>query len=219
MSTGFNETLTVESRTQHGSGAMRRLRRAGIVPGNLVNPRGTNASIQLNAHAFDLIMHHHRSEHLIMDVLLDGAPKKVLVREVQRHPLTEGLLHVDFQEVAMDQKMRVKVRLEVVGDAVGVVQSGGILETLIRELEVECLPADLVETIRVDVAGLQLGQSIHVSDLALPPGLVVLTAGDVAVVAVMAPRMTDEVKPEGEEATAAEPEVISKGKEEEEEEA
>jgi large subunit ribosomal protein L25 len=211
MSTSPTEILAVEPRTEFGTGPMRRLRRAGTLPGNLVNPKGDNVSIQMDAHTFDLIMLHHASEHLVMDVTLSGQKKKVVVREVQRHSLTENVLHVDFLEVAMDEKMKVSCMIEVVNDPVGVTMGGGVLEMLVREIEIECLPGDLVETIEVDVSGLEVGQSIHVSDLAMPAGLEAITAADVAVVTVMPPRVSEDT----DDADSAEPEVIGKSKEDE----
>jgi large subunit ribosomal protein L25 len=151
---------------------------------------------------------------VVVDV--EGEKLTTLVREKQRHPVTSSLLHVDFQVLSMTEKLRTTVVIVLEGEAPAAKNFNGVLVTGQTELEVECLPSDLPERIRVDVSGLnEIGNSIHVRDLVLPPKVEVLTDPDELVVLVTAP-----VAEEKEEVVAVEgaiePEVIEKGKIEEE---
>ena len=210
--------LDVTTRDISGSAGVRRLRRDGVLPGVVSCDGAESRSVQLNRHDFVQMLRRHTSENLIMDMSIDGSElKKVLLREVQHDPLTEEILHVDFVEISMTKKMRTRIHLSIVGEPIGVTRDGGILEFLLRDLEVECLPGDLVEQIQVEVSALEIGDAIQVDDLVVDPKLTVLTAGDVAVASVSAPRVEEDVVPaEGAVAVdGAEPEVIGAKKEEE----
>lgn len=215
-----NETkLVAQKREVAGTSASRRLRREGWLPGVLGDKKGKSVSIQVNGHDFGLLLQHHRSENLILDLEIGKEkPKKVLLSEVQHDPITDKALHVDFIEISMTEKMRIDVPIELVGEAVGVVQEGGVLDYLLRELEVECLPVDLVQSIEADVSGLKIGDILLVSSLEVDPKLTVLTDSGTPVAGVSPPHVEEEVVPEevaeGEE--AAEPEVIGEEKKEEE---
>ena len=214
--------LVVESRTAIGSASARRLRRDGKIPGIINNDKGQATPIQLRGHEFEMLLRHQRSENILFDLVVDASePRKVLLKEVQHNPMSGAIRHVDFVEISMTNKMRVRIPLVLLGEPVGVMQEGGILEHVTRELEVDCLPADLVETIEVDVAALKLGESVRVRDLKVSAKLTVVTPPDVAVAKVSEPRKEEEeVKPEeaaAEGAEGAEPEVIGKKKEEGEE--
>ena len=211
--------LKTESRTLSGSASARRMRRDGWLPGVINVDKGAARMVQLNRHDFEQMLQRHRSENLILDVSVDSdAPKKMLLKEVQHHPLTGQPQHIDLIEISMTKKMRFEIPLRLTGEPSGVLQEGGILEQPLRVLQVECLPPDLVEEILVDVSDLKLGASILVRDLKLDPKLTIATTGDIAVAAVSAPRVEEEVKPEAVEG-AAEPEVIGAKKAEEGEEA
>ncbi len=153
------------------------------------------------------------SQLVVVDV--DGKLHTVLVRERQRHPVTGNLLHIDFQEVSLTEKLRVKVGLQFKGEAPAVKMFDGIVVTSLEVLEVECLPGDLVNYLEVDLSVLgQIGDAIYVRDIPLPPKVQVLGDLDEVVVVVTAPVAEVAV---AEEAAAFEPEVIEKGKKEEEE--
>lgn len=206
--------IVAQMRSEAGSAAARRLRNSGWLPGVLYGDGGENRSIKINAHAFKMLLRHHTGENLLLDMELDGAAgRKVFLKEVQHDPLTGDATHADFLAVSMTRKMRVRIPLVLVGDAVGVVTEGGILEQILRELEVECLPGDLVETIEVDVSGLHINTHMLVRDLKVDAKLTVLTDGHVAVAGVMEPQKEAEPAAEGaapaEGAAAAGPEVIS----------
>jgi large subunit ribosomal protein L25 len=140
----------------------------------------------------------------------------VILKEYQREPLKGQILHADFYEVALDKKLEVKVHLELSGVPVGVKTQGGILDFVTRELEVECLPADIPEKVVIDVSNLELNKHFRVSDLKLSDKVTILTGSDVVIAHVVVPRAEEEVAPAAEAAAAtpeaAEPEVIKKGK-------
>ena len=215
--------LVAESRDVAGSAASRRLRRDGRVPGVINNEKGEAQWIRLNRHDFELMLHRHVSENLILDLAVDGkTEKKVLLKEVQHDPLTGHVLHADFVEISMTRKMRIGISIKLIGEPLGVSQQGGILEQSLRTLEVECLPTDLMEEIEVDVSALEIGSSLLVRDLKIDPKLTVLTPEDLAVASVTAPRAEEvpvaEAAVEG--AVPGEPELVGeRGKKEEGEEA
>jgi len=156
---------------------------------------------------------------MIVSLKLDGGERTALVRGVQRDPLTHEILHLDFQEVSLTEKVRVEVNVHLVGTPIGVKDAGGILETIIRAVEVECLATTIPGSIDVDVSQLGIGDSVHVRDLQ-PEGVVILTDPDQTVATVVPPTVYE--APVAEVAavpSAEEPEVIGKGKEEGEEKA
>jgi large subunit ribosomal protein L25 len=209
--------VVANKRAKAGSSESRRLRVQGIVPAVIYNDKAESSPIQLNGHDFNMLMRGHANTSLLMTMDLDGAEKKVLVREVQRHPVSGNLVHVDFFEVSMTKKMRVELPLRLVGEPLGVSLGGGVLQHLLRMVTVECLPADLVEEITIDVTALQIGQSLSVGDIVVDPKVALITAKDVAVATVTEQKVEEEVKPaEGEVVEGAEPEVIVKKKEGEE---
>jgi len=211
--------VTAVSREESGSGNARRMRRAGWLPGVISNEKGQSRLIKLNLHDFDLMLHHHTSENLMIALDVDGKPGgKVLLKEVQHHPLTGDVQHVDFLEVSMTRKMRVEMPIVLTGEPVGVTQGGGILEQMLREVEVECLPGDLVEHFEIDVSHLNIGDALMVGDLNVDGAYTVLTAPSVAVAAVVAPRVEEEAAPVAEGEAAAEEEGAEKGAEVEESE-
>jgi len=213
--------LVAQLRTVSGSSSSRRLRRDGHLPGKINCEGGKCLLIQLNRHSFEMMMRHHSSEHLLFDIEVDKEKsRKVLLKEVQHNPVTDAVMHVDFVEVSMTKKMRVHIPVILVGEPVGVSQEGGVLEQLLRELDIECLPSDLVETIEIDVAGMKLHETLLVEKLSIDPKLVILTDKKLAVAGVMEPR-EEEVAPEAAAAgvEGAEPELIAKEKKEGDEDA
>ena len=197
--------VVAESRKEQGTGAVRRMRHAGEVPAIVYGEEHKERLIKLNEHAFEQLLRHHTSEHLVLDLEIDGTPVKALMKEVQHHPVTGQVLHVDFQEISLKKKIRVEVPLELVGDPVGVTQQGGVLEHLIREVEVECLPMDMMESIEVDVSGMDINTRMTVGEIQLDRDtFTIITAPDVAFAAVMPPRLQAET-------TGAEGEAAAEG--------
>jgi large subunit ribosomal protein L25 len=208
--------LAANKRDIRGSRRVSRLRRDGWLPGIVYDTRGQSQPIQLKRHEFELLLRRRAGENLIMDLALDDdAPRKVLLKDVQRNHIQDHLMHVDFLEISLTRKLRVPVAIRLTGEPFGVTQEGGILEHLVRAVDVECLPADIVKEFVLDVSPLKIGDSLFVRDLKIDAEkMTVLTAPDIAIASVLMPHVEEEVKPE--EAAvegAAEPEVIGAKKE------
>lgn len=212
--------IKAKRRTGGGTSAARRLRREGWLPAALNRSTGKTEPIMLDRHEFENLLHHHTSEQLVLHLKLEEDPESlVLMREVQHHVRDNVPLHADFQEISMTERMEVSIPIALSGEPVGVSQQGGVLEQLLWEIEVECLPGDIVEEFSVDVSGLKIGDMLTVEDLSLGDAFKTVTEPDADVATVVAPRLEEEEGEEGEEAAeGAEPEVIGKGKEEESEE-
>jgi large subunit ribosomal protein L25 len=205
------ETIKLEigNRVAAGSAAARRLRNTGVVPGTISTEKGIAESVQFDAHGFDMILKRHRGENLVIDLHVGGgAPRKVLLKEVQHEPVYGKVLHADFVEVSMTRKIRVHVTLSLIGEPIGVREQGGMLDQLLREVEVECLVVDIPEVIELDVSGMSIGHVLRVSDLKVPPNLTIVTGIEVAVASVILPRLEEEKPEEEVAAEGSEPEVI-----------
>jgi large subunit ribosomal protein L25 len=210
MGTVETMKLVAEQRGQTGTGKVRRLRHAGWMPCVIYNENGESRPVQVNRHAFEMLIRRRRSENVIMDLdIKDDKIRKVFVKEVQRHVVNGESLHADFLEVSMTRKMRVGIPIKLVGEPVGVT-AGGVLDQPMRELEVECLPGDMVEFLTVDVSGLAIGQTVTVGQMTVDPKLHVLAAATQAVASVLAPMAEEEVAPEAAVAEGTEPELIKK---------
>jgi len=174
------------------------MRRAGTVPAVLNNSKCESVLLELNAHDFGQMLRHHAGENLILDLVIDdGEPQKVLLVQVQRDNLSGAILHADLMEISMTEKLQISIPIELVGEAAGV-HEGGMLDHLMRSIDVECLPGDVVERIEVDVSELSMSETYLAGNVPLPEGMALVTAPDVAVAAVLAPRVEAE-KAEGEE--------------------
>ena len=207
--------LNASPRQKVGTGASRRLRRLqGRLPGIIYGAAAAPQPITLDANELGKAMQQEAFYSQILTVVVDGQAQKAVVRDLQRHPVNEKVLHVDFLRISADKPVHTHVPLHFVNESkcVGVRTGGGALVHNLIDVEISCLPADLPEFIRVDVADLEVGHSLHLSDLALPKGvvLVALTQGedrDIPVVSVQPPRggqTTDEE--EDAAAEGAEPE-------------
>jgi large subunit ribosomal protein L25 len=189
--------ISIERRADNGKGPARRLRTAGKVPAVLYGPRRATTAIAVAAEEFERKLTHLEGAHLIRLVNPGGTDpelheRMVLVREMQVHPVTGRALHADFYEVDLTERLTVAVTLHFVGKPVGVV-NGGILQPILREVEVECLPTEIPDFIEVDVSGLDIHDAVHVSDLTLPEGVVSVGDATRTVVAVLPPSI--EAKP------------------------
>lgn len=188
------------------------LRRAGRLPG-IIYGRGIQPIlITLDMRETGRILSSITSSHLVV-VEVGGKQHTTLVREKQRQPVTSGLLHIDFQAVSLTEKLRTSVILELVGESPAVINFNGILVSNLEKLEVEALPRDLPDRIQVDISGLtEIGQVIHVSDITVPAAVEILDHPEEIIVVVTAPE-AEEVEPQ---ADVIEPEVIERGKKEDE---
>lgn len=217
----MSQALTVEAepREDFGKGASRRLRRSGLVPAVVYGGGGSTIPVAVNPQKIAEILHSESGHNAIFTLEIKGkAPARVMLREWQVEPVYGELLHVDMVRIARDVKLKVKVPVQVMGEPKGVKLQGGIFDFVLREVEVECLPDDIPEHFTVDVSELTIGQNLRVSDLPANPKVKVLT-DPTRVVAHVVVLKEEEEKPavEAVAAAPAEPEVIRKGKGEEEE--
>src|SRR5713226_780272 len=200
--------LTTKPRKDYGKLNTRRLRRQGLVPGVLYGHKEATLAVSLQGDDLKRAVRHGVR---VVDVQAEGKVEKALIKEVQWDHLGLEILHVDFARVAADERIEVNVRVELRGTAAGIA-TGGVIDQPIHLLAVECLAIAVPDSIRVNVAALQLGQAIHVKELSLPEGVKALTDPDAVVVQVIAKLLEPEpaAAPEGVAATAeqSEPEVI-----------
>jgi large subunit ribosomal protein L25 len=208
-------------RTQTRRGGVKKLRSSGRVPAVIYGRQARPQNLEVNAKEFEDLIHHSVSENLLVDLSIadDARAKRLaLVQEIQHHPLDGKLLHVDFHEVAENEKVTIQVPLETVGEAAGVKTGGGVLEHVLFKLKVRCLPKDLPEQIVIDVSHLELGKAVHLGEIKAPEGVEILGDKNIPVVAVALPRAEEEAAPvEGEPVSAGDVEMIKEKKEEGEE--
>ena len=210
-------TVEADPREDFGKNAARRLRRSGRIPGIVYGGGGPVIPVAVDPDRIRRILHSESGHNAIFTLEVKGkAPARAMIRDWQSEPVRGDLLHVDLVRIALDTKLKVKVPIHITGEAQGVKVQGGILEFILREVELECLPDDIPETIRVDVTPLTIGQNLRVADLPLGPKVKVLTDTNRVVVHVVALKAEEEKPAEVAEAAPAEPEVIRKGKAEEE---
>ena len=201
------QQISVKKRSLEGTSASRRMRRAGSLPGIVYGIDSNPLSVELETHVVEQVLHHHASETILVDIDLEGGGAvSVLIKDVQHHPVSGALVHVDLQRVAANQTLQVEVSLELEGEPEGV-KVGGLLDHVMHTILVECLPGDLPEMVNVDVSELEIGSSIHVSDLKLGSKITVLSDADAVVAGVSPPRVVQEEDEDGD--AAAEPEVIT----------
>ena len=208
--------IKAEVRTEQGTGAVRRLRRTGKIPGSVMRMnKGGVTLIKLDQHDFMLGLRGHTSKQLLVTLDMNGTEMPALMREMQNDVVAGTPIHVDFSEVSLTEKVRVVVPLYLVGEPKGVKIGGGVLEQVLRTVEVECLPADIAEKFVADVSAMDLNDTLFVRDLKLGDKFTLVTRGEYAVAVVKAPEGVDAAAPGAAPAAeAAQPDVIKKGKEE-----
>lgn len=196
-----NKIVAEKRDDKKGKQAVRKLRNAGRLPGILSLNDGSSREISFDQHAFEMSLRGHGLEGRLLDVEVDGESHgQYVLKDVQHHPVTGSVLHVDFVEIAMGKLMRSATQIVFEGAPAGV-EAGGVVEYLLREVEIECLPKNLVESIVVDISGLDIGDALTVGDLDLPAGVELTTAPDIAIISVSAPRVRQDDE-EGEGAAA-----------------
>lgn len=218
--------LEAVKRDTFGKNEAGRLRRSGQVPcvlyggGQAEGGKPVATPIAVPPKELSRILHSDSGANTLITLKLDGDSWRVMVKEYQLDPISHSLLHADFYRVAMDKPITVTVPIVLRGEAPGVKQQGGLLDFVHREIEIECLPADIPEHIEVDVSNLMLNQAIRLREVIESVKWKPVSESDIMIVHVVAPKAEAEpVAAEGEVATTAEPEVIKKGKTEKEEEA
>jgi large subunit ribosomal protein L25 len=212
--------LNAFPRTLGRRAGAKKLRSAGRVPAIIYGRQAQPQSLEIKAKEMEDLIHHSISENLLVDLAVkdDSRPQRLaLVQEVQHHPLTGKVLHVDFHEVAENEKVTIMVPVETVGEAVGVKTGGGVLEHVLFRIKARGLPKDLPEQITVDVSHLNIGQAIHLGEITAPPGVELVGEKQVPVIAVAAPRTEEEEAAEAAAAAAAVPGEVEMIKEKREE--
>ena len=206
--------IAVDRRSEFGKGGARRLRRRGLVPAVLYGPGRTSTAITIDTEEFHRKLGRLEGSHLIRLLHAGGEDQElhgrmVLVRETQLHPVSGDVLHADFYEVDLAERLTVSVTLHFIGKPVGVV-NGGILQPILRELEVECLPTEIPDFIEVDVSALDIHDAVHLGEVTLPTGVTLVGDATRTVVTVLPPSIeakaveaTPETAPAAEGAPAA----------------
>jgi large subunit ribosomal protein L25 len=218
------QTFTVEGkvREERGKNPARRSRRAGEIPAVLYGAKKDPVVLSVNAKQLSRILRSESGHNTIFTVkVADGNEERAMLKDWQVDPVSGMLLHADLLRIAMDVRMRVKVPVHTFGDPQGVKLQGGVFETVTREVEIECLPTDIPEEIRVDVTEMLIGKQLRAADLPLDPNKMKLVTDPLRVMAHVVMLKKEEEPAAAEAAVAtetapAEPEVIKKGKKEEE---
>lgn len=210
--------ITAELRSERGKNAARRLRHAGNVPAVVYGGGAEAVAVSVNPRELAPILHTEAGHTSVLTMEISGrSAERVMLKDWLREPVRGGILHVDFVRVTKDTRVKVRVPIHATGEPKGVKLQGGIFEFALREVEVECLPDDIPENITVDVSELMIGQNIRVSHLPASANVKMLSDPNRVVAHVVALKAEEEVAAvEGAEAATAEPEVIRKGKAEEE---
>lgn len=210
--------VEAQSRSERGKSAARQLRRAGQVPAVIYGGKAEPLALSVDPRAVEKILHSEAGHNAVFTLTIKGHGKTpAMIRDWQYEPVKGTLLHVDFLRIALDERLKVKVPVEAKGEPVGVKQQGGILEIVLREVELECLPAHIPDVLEIEVGDLNIGQSFRVGDLKVDNRkLTILSDPDRVIAHVVAPRVVEEEKPVEEAVPVAEeagePEVIRKGK-------
>lgn len=214
--------LETAKRNMSTKGELNDLRRAGFVPGILYGGNETPQAITVKMKELLKLLERISGTSAILELTIDGQKSPAIIKNVQRDVLSRKPIHVDFQRILMTQKIEVVVPINVTGEAIGVKSSGGTLDQILREVKIRCLPGEIPQAVTVDVSHLNIHDSITVKSLALGPNVEVLTSPDNIVVHVLVPKVEAAPEPAAATVVAAEgstpsqPEVITKGKKEEE---
>jgi len=208
-------TLSAALRQEHGKGPARRLRREGKVPAVIYGHGEATRSLTVDAHELERLFSRIQVENTIISLKIDGergGPVRALVREVQMHPFRQEILHVDFFQVHAGERVYLEIPVRLVGTAAGV-RAGGVLQQTLHEVEVRCLPDQIPEALEIDISALEVGESLHVSDLQVPEGVEIETDAERVLCSVLAPTVaaleTEAEAPEG-PGGDVEPELIRK---------
>ena len=212
---GFMPTTVIEAqmRTPGGKNVNRRLRKSGIIPAVIYGPKKQPIVISVDPHIIQNILHSETGRNTIFTLDVDGSKQgNAMVKDYQLDPVQGDLIHVDFIQIAMDRRLELTVNIELIGEPEGVKIDGGIMDFVTRSIEVECLPSDIPESIKVDVSRLKINDYIRVNNLDVDSKVKILSDPDVVVVTIIPPVKEEAPAVEEAAAEAEEPEVIKKGK-------
>lgn len=214
-------TIEAEPREEFGKNASRRMRRAGRIPAVVYGGGGQALPVTVDPKKVSQVLYSGSGHNTVLTLDIKGrAPARVLLSDWQIEPIHGGLLHVDMFRVSADTRLKLSVPVQLTGEPYGVKTEGGVLEFIVREVEIECLPDDIPDHITVNISDYKIGSALRASDLPLGERVKLLTEPTRMVAHVIAPRAEEEAAPAEavEGVQAAEPEVIRKGKAEEAEE-
>jgi large subunit ribosomal protein L25 len=204
--------IEAERREPAGKNANRRIRVSGQIPAVMYGAKRESIPLLVDPKQVSDILHSHSGHNTIFAVKVDGAQRTVMVKDYQLDPVRGKLIHADLYEIAMDQLLKLTVDIEVVGEAEGVKLGGGIMDIVSRTLEVECLPADIPDSIKVEVSHLKINDYIRVRNLPVNPKVRFLSDPEIVLVTVVPPVKEEVAVEAAPVAGPAEPEVIKKGK-------
>ncbi|HNX81071.1 MAG TPA: 50S ribosomal protein L25 [Candidatus Omnitrophota bacterium] len=208
--------LNAQTRAETGRGKVKDLRDGGFLPCVVYGEGEKAQAILVNNGEFLHMIHEHKIENAILTLKVKDDKKKsrsCLIKDVQYDPVRGTIIHVDFHEISLTKAIKVNVQVVAKGESVGVKQDGGALEHVQWEIEVECLPTNIPQSLEVDISALKIGDSIHVKDIVVPEGVKIITDPDTVVLTIAAP-MKEEVPAEAVEGEEKkEPEVIKEKKE------
>jgi large subunit ribosomal protein L25 len=206
--------LNAFGRSVNGRAEVKKLRDAGRIPATIYGRQTKPENLELVGREMTDLINHSLSENILVDLDVNNKKRLALVQEVQHHPLSGKVLHIDFHEVAENELVTVMVPVETTGEAVGVKTGGGVLEHIIFKLKVRALPKNLPEQILIDVSELAVGKSIHLGEVKAPEGVEIMGKKSTTVVAVAMPKVEAEVVPaEGATAAAGDVEMTKEKKE------
>ncbi|MBI5167747.1 MAG: 50S ribosomal protein L25 [candidate division NC10 bacterium] len=191
--------LKAEEREGRGKGVARKLRRQGFIPAIFYGGKDGPIPLRVSGRDMGCLLQREGGGHFLVNLDIQAKAgtirKAAILKEVQRDPIKGTLLHADFLEVSLEKKIRVKVLLHLEGEPIGVKAKGGLLEHILREVEIECLPTSIPDAVRVDVSGLDIGDFIHVKDIPEREGIRVVEDPEQVVVTIRVPPAEEEVAP------------------------
>ena len=204
--------IEAQTRIPAGKNANRRIRKSGKIPGVIYGPGKDPLVVTVNPSEVKAILHSESGRNTIFAVNVDGAAQNnAMIKDYQLDPIKGNLIHTDFLEIAMDRLLTLTVNIELIGEPEGVKLDGGTMDFVTRSIEVECLPADIPESIKVDVHHLKINDYIRVKNLQTDAKVKILSEPDIVIVTIVPP-IKEEAAVEAAAAETAEPEVIKKGK-------
>src|SRR5881396_109866 len=210
--------LSATAREKTGKGAARQARFQKKIPAVIYGHGRATQTLMVDALALEQALTGIEPASTIIELAVDGKKTKTLIREIQRHPIRPDIIHVDFYEIHAQEKVTLKVTVHLVGNPDGVRNAGGVLDQVTREVEIEVMPENIPDRVELDVTALKIGDSLHVRELNIP-NATILTLADLTIATVVPPRAEEVTAPAPEAATeVAEPELIRKVREGEEEE-
>jgi large subunit ribosomal protein L25 len=209
-------SLAASPREKTGKGAARQARFAKQIPAVIYGHGRTTRSLMVDGNALEKALTGIEPESTLIELTVEGKTLRTLIREIQRHPVRPDIIHVDFYEIQAHEKITLEVPVHLVGTPDGVRNAGGVLDQVLREVEIQVLPEHIPDRVELDVSALKIGDSLHVRDLTIPNAQI-MNGPDLTIATVVPPRAEEVAAPAADAATeVAEPELIRKVREDEE---